>query len=448
MNRELVKTIILTFLVFLSIGLTWNIWFFQSDYKNNKGPTASLEKNVSIAESRNLSDVVIPNLVITHQGQQVYGQSQAEAVAKVYSLFQQGKFTDVFPLSGSYNGPKRGGNDSYEIIFPAPVTISALQKLFDFNSEPFTVKENLLIDRIEVFKPVDEKGMTAVFRTSNDSAAFYTTVINVDMKSLEKAVNNDDLISYSPKRLKHKKVYLPAEKTVVHSVLRYYKSISFSDFAKVLFSNPDNAIYSKGATTYSDSGHQLEKNGDILQYVNLEVSERAEDIADPILNSYNFIDGHKGWTDDFMYDDLAVSTSSQKQEVNFRMRIGNIPVFNTEVYPKQYLARIDVIWKNGELNKLNRTLINLSPIDVKDPHTLESGKEVLQLLRENGSVLPKDIDDLQIGYRLKLVPDSNTTSNTTVELMPDWFYSQGGRWSAVSDLIKPKNQLQEGADKP
>ncbi len=90
-TREAWKTVTLSFLVLLSIVLTWNIWFFQIDFKVNNSPANSLDEVVSIAESKDLDQVVKPYLSVMHKNGSLLGQTNNESVSKIYSIFEQGR---------------------------------------------------------------------------------------------------------------------------------------------------------------------------------------------------------------------------------------------------------------------------------------------------------------------------------------------------------------------
>ncbi|WKB35843.1 two-component system activity regulator YycH [Terrilactibacillus sp. S3-3] len=88
---------------------------------------------------------------------------------------------------------------------------------------------------------------------------------------------------------------------------------------------------------------------------------------------------------------------------------------------------------------MNRTLLNLNPIYEKESYTLDSGTDILRKLR-SVSISASKIQDLQIGYQLK---NPALESGSSVELVPNWFYKQDGRWHAASDAVNAKTQIGE-----
>ncbi|TCP23435.1 regulatory protein YycH of two-component signal transduction system YycFG [Scopulibacillus darangshiensis] len=440
MKRETLKTVFLTVLVFLSVALTWNILFFQTDYKKVQGPGESIE-NIAIAESRELADVVQPYLAVYHLDDQIYGQPNSESVAKVYSLMLAGKYSNVFPLGGQGSLPEKHNNNSYEIIFSAPLTIDTLTQLFQFNRKELTVKKNVLIDRVEVYKPFGENRVIAVFKTPNGSPAFYATVSSLDLNDLKSTMPDKKLVPYFKQRLKDKVVFLPDQDQDIPSILSYYDTINFEDFKQILFPNPENAFYNNG--TYQDSSHKMEKNANVLQYVNATINNiTPAGGQDPILHSFDYINSHKGWTDSFIYDGLSQSPSAMKDEVNFRLKLGDYSVYSLK-YSILYLPSINLVWKNGELRNLNRTLLNFNKIGEKDHNRILSGSKVLDRLNQKASLTARTIEDLRIGYRLRPVDESIPSIN----LVPEWFYKQGGKWHSVADELAPKKPI-EGEKQP
>lgn len=440
MNKETFKTLLLGALVFTSVAMTTDIWFYKTDYENYKGPSESL-KSVAIADSKDLTDVVRPTLVLVRENGKLFGQTGNTSVSKVYRLIQRASFTNLSPVYGKKSIPARSGQSSYEILFPAPVTVDAFKKMFNINPDQVALQKDSLVDRIEIYHANNKsKRLTAVFRTASGAAVLCAAVGHLNSGDLHEAITNKELQPYVKQSLKNKLAYIPASSTTVKAIVAYYESIRFNEFIPILFNDPDNVFLSKGKTAYSDGSSQLEKTGNIMQYVNPGSDDStAQDSEDVILHSYDFINNFKGWTDDFVFDDLSLSDAAQRSDVEFRMKIGNYLVFNTEYYPNPYLATMDLEWRNGTLRNMNRTLLNLNPIYEKESYTLDSGEDILQKLRAV-SIPAAKIQDLQIGYELK---NPALESSSSVELIPEWFYKQDGRWHAVSDAIYSKTQIGE-----
>ncbi|RYL90863.1 hypothetical protein EWI07_11390 [Sporolactobacillus sp. THM7-4] len=439
LQRETFKSILLSVLVLASVAMTWNIWFYKTDYQNYKGPSESV-KQVAIAESREASDVIRPYLILRHTGGLTSGQTENSEIMKAYRLIQNASFIHAYPIFSRKNIPARDGLTSYEIIFPAPLTQETLKKVFQFDQNDLSLPNNVRMDRLEVY-PSLLKGrpLVAVFRTQDGTARFYAVINRINVDDLQQVLTNRNWIPYSRQDLMKKRVYLPAVQTKLSGIMTYYEDIPISSFIPALFNDPNNVFYNRGETAYSDGTRQLEKTGNILQYVNPGISSGSQGETDPILHSFDFINNFKGWTDDYMYDGITSSVRNQQDEVVFRMRLGDHLVYNTEYYPNPYLTTMELIWKNGELSNLYRTLLNLNPIDEQGTVSLDSGEEMLQKLRA-ASVPVNEIQDMDIGYRLTRPQQGN---GHYLVLTPDWFYKMDNRWYSATDATIPLNVKNE-----
>ncbi|WKB37432.1 two-component system activity regulator YycH [Terrilactibacillus sp. S3-3] len=141
--------------------------------------------------------------------------------------------------------------------------------MLNINSDQVALQKNILMDRIEIYRANSKgKRLTAVFRTAKGTAVLYAAVSHLNLNDLHKAITNKELRPYSKQSLKNKLVYVPESSTSVKAVVAYYESIRFNEFIPILFNDPDNVFLSKGKTAYSDGSSQLEKTGNIMQYVN------------------------------------------------------------------------------------------------------------------------------------------------------------------------------------
>ncbi|WP_155216890.1 YycH family regulatory protein [Terrilactibacillus tamarindi] len=437
MTKEAFKSIFLTVLVLLSITLTFSIWFYQTDYKSITPPKTT---TVSIADSKNIHDVIKPYLAISYRGDRILGQDSEESVSKLYELFQKGQYTNV-STDVKKNLPSRGQNPSYEIVFPAPVTIDTLKRLFTFNDN-FTVRNNLYVDRIEVFQSNGNQGkVTAVFRSQNDSAVFYASVNRMNTKQLSDAITSENLRKYLRQSLSREKhVYLPIDKTKVNSERVFYRTLDLKRYISVLYKDPDSVSNTKN-TVYSDGSSQLEENpGNILHYIkfNPGINKNKDDQDSVIYRSYEFINGYKGWTNNFVYDEFEPSkTHSQDGKTGFRIQLGNYFIYNTDNLGR-YLPVVKLNWESGQLTELYSTLIDMDPIYSKTTYELEGANEVIiELVSKH--IQPSKLEDIKIGYNLSNLTDSDSDQ---IELTPGWFYKQNGRWHPV--FTEEKNFIHRG----
>ncbi|MDF2909900.1 MAG: hypothetical protein K0Q56_781 [Sporolactobacillus laevolacticus] len=429
MHREMFKSILLGALVLASVAMTSNILFYKSDFENY--PTNSA-KQVAIAQTRKLTDVIRPNLMLELNSNGEFGQNSNGRIQKVYSLLQQ----SVFNKLTTYNNKvSRGDNPSYKLIFPAPLTRDALTKVFQFD-ENSSIPNEVLIDRIELFSSSNGQRITAIFSSPDEKDKLYATVDHMNMNNLKALFTGTKLYPYDRQPLKGKVVYLPDDKTKMHSEVSYYEKLKLEEFLPILFPDPENVFPTRGKTAYTDSARQLEQTNNVIQFVNPSIIRSTEQKQDPLIGSLVWMNSYKLWTDDYIYQGTALKNYRGDGTVTFRMTLGDYMVFNTENYPNWYLSMIELTWRSGELSNYKGTLVNLNLVDNQGDIILDSGKDILNKLSQT-SVPVKKIEDMAIGYELN---NPQPNDDQSIVATPDWFYKIGGRWYSASRALLPNEK--------
>lgn len=437
MHREVFKSLLLGALVLASVAMTFNILFYKSDFKNYN-PNST--KKVAIAQARKIPEVIRPNLMLERNKNGEFGQISRIQIRKVYTLLRE----SVFSVQTKYNsGTDSGNNTLYKLVFPAPLTFGALSKVFQFDTDKSLSENNILIDRVEIFRSTNGS-ITAVFYSPNEKSKLVTTVDHLNINNLRNLYTNANLKPYDRQTLKGKVVYLPQEKTTMHSEVSYYEQLSLEEFIPILFTtDPDNVFPTKGKTQYTDSERQMERTNNIVQFVNPGITSTVEERQDLIIGSFDWMNTYKLWTDDYIYQGTSLKNYRGDGAVTFRMTLGNYMVFNTEAYPNWYLSMIELTWKSGELSNYKGTLLDLNPVDSQGSIVLDSGKEILNRLSD-AHVDVSAIEDLSIGYELK---NPASSSDQSIVATPDWFYKMNGRWNSVTAKLSP-SQLGNGKEDP
>ncbi|MCO7175242.1 YycH family regulatory protein [Sporolactobacillus kofuensis] len=440
MHREVFKSILLGALVLASVTMTFNILFYKSDFENYN-PNST--KRVAIAQARNIPEVIRPNLMLEHNSNGEFGQNSTNQIQRVYTLLRQ----SIFRESTNYTiGQGTNNNPHYTLVFPAPLTIDALSKVFSFDdNDKSLTRSKLLIDRVEVFSSPNGRNVNAVFYSPDERSKLYTTVDHLNMNNLKGLYVDTNLHPYDRQALNGKIVYLPDNKTYMYSEISYYQRLSLEEFIPILFTDPDNVFPSRGKTEYTDSERQMERTNNVIQFVNPGITSSSGQKQDPIIGSIEWMNNFKIWTDNYIYQGVSLKNSRGDGTATFRMTLGNYMVFNTETYPNWYLSLIELSWKSGELSNYRGTLLDLNPVGGQGRIALDSGKEILDQLSSNTNVQVKKIEDLTIGYELK---NPTSDSDQSISATPDWFYKIGGRWYSVTSALMNARGINSGKETP
>jgi regulatory protein YycH of two-component signal transduction system YycFG len=93
MKYENSKSVILTFLILVSIVLTWNLWTYQPNFE-------MLEKNnyvaeVTLKEKQELQEIIRPDLALFHSNGQHFGTTNDGELDKIINEIRKWSFYDV-----------------------------------------------------------------------------------------------------------------------------------------------------------------------------------------------------------------------------------------------------------------------------------------------------------------------------------------------------------------
>lgn len=437
MRQELVKSLLLIALVVTSVFFTWRLWTYQTNYETYTKSTSP--RSITIANSFKLDEVVRPYLFIYHHRGEYLGTQHRSDVDSIYQMIKGTTFDHITLPASTNEFPKQGENPDYEIVFPGSLTKHTLIKLFSLSSQRLSIIDsNVRVDRIKLFKSLGPSGnIIAVFQNGPD-VKFYAMVDEASvLTSLEGLTNQllktNALSSYFiTDKLKKKEMFLPLHPVQAKTLSYIYVKENAFKFVEAYFNDPENALHGDGI--YSDGVHQLKEKGQVILYLN-PTKDNVENEIDPILQSFSFVNGHSGWTDDYIYEDVSTDSKTNTSDVTFRMQKGDYPVFSTGYYPYNYASEIELRWERGYLHQIGRTLLNLNNYDIDFPNTtvtIKSGDQVLDELSKNEHVKLQSISDLKIGYAL-----DPFSKSATINLVPTWFYKQGDSWYPITQTEQP-----------
>lgn len=432
MTRELGKSIVLVILVGLSLTLTWSLWSYQGDYApmNSSEPA----KITDIASSYNPDEVIKPFQVVRFniENSQIMGKLGNGGDA-LYKLLVSAPLTVHTQLPDKFPKPE---GFFYELDFPTSVTTEIIKTLFNFNQQNLSsISQDWLIDHVEVFQ-TDQKSGNAyvIFKDQEGNPKFFA---KGDIDGLI-SYNNDakksgDWLDYTKLNLTNRTIYIPDQPVNSFSTeSRLYSLVGFELFKPILFSDPRQVVYS--GNIYSDGVSQLvNRQKLVMQYYNTVPSNSGGSSTsfDPISQSYQFINSHKGWTNTFNIDDFTSYPAKSQSKVTFRISENGLPVFSSDDYPYDIESEISLQWTSGELSQLYRTLLEIG-VSYKKPQkvTLTSPLESINMLERTGTFKLNTISNFRLGYEMTV--DQNDQS---VTLTPTWYFEQAGTWYSVTDYL-------------
>ncbi|MDQ1000041.1 regulatory protein YycH of two-component signal transduction system YycFG [Neobacillus niacini] len=428
MKYENSKSAILTFLVLVSIVLTWNLWTYQPNFDMLEN--GNYVEEVTLKEKRELHQIISPDLVLFHRNGQHFGTTNAVSLDKMMNELRKWSFYDVEDYSENVENIKElvHGNGNAEIVFPADIPIEIYRSVLKFEEKRIPAFN---FNRIVVNVENSEKGNGTVYFVSSDYQHVYVSHISPSLliefnKNFFK--NAEQYQPYIPfEATAERTVYIPDGKLEMMEYTYLPVVLNSEAFKEALFSDPNFVQRGtvSGVEEFSDVSSKMTVNNDtnMLLYVNpTGESNYVDNSYDLLKRSIDFINGHGGWTDPYRY----VAKDEKRKSVKFRLySIDGYPVFN-----ESGMSEIEEVWGRDEITRYVRPNISLElPLTTEMVKvTLPTGSSALEFLKSRKSFKPELLEQLVLGYRMS----KDTSENRLILLEPAWFYRYNQTWGQIT----------------
>ncbi|WP_050613498.1 YycH family regulatory protein [Bacillus testis] len=433
MNKEGIKSIVLTFLVLFSGFLTWNIWTYSPNIeKINK---TEYINNVAISmKNESMATIFIPSQAIYHQEDGHVGTLDNKLINPLIAKLKDWTFYDLKNVSSEITEEKMNSfvhkNGMLEFVFPDNIPFSLYKKILSVEDKELPDFE---FNRILVSSKMRNGQDNHIYFQSTTDKTIYRLSI-VDSKDIDEFKNkvNQDTKAMIPMLKLNKDIYIPANALTVKSYNYFIDQISSSDFKNALFTEPNNVSkkHTRDGEQYSYSNGRSVMNIDnkrmIMTYENLLYNNvYATTPAEILDRSINYLNDHSGWEKGYRYAETDIEAFKTK----FRLYVNDLPVFN-----EYGISEIEQIWGKNEIIQYQRPIFSIGSIydshNIKEV-TLDSGKQALEMLKTQMNVELNEIEDMTIGYEM----EKKENPKTYIELKPAWFYKMAGEWKQVKSEL-------------
>jgi regulatory protein YycH of two-component signal transduction system YycFG len=437
MNYEHIKTTILIVLIGISIVLTWQLYTFQPeiallDDTERYVPSESLNEE---REERKVKEVIRPEQMIVHQ-QNEYAMIPIhdDRFAEVYVKLLRSHLIEVNLLAtGPF--PKRTDNGGIEIIFPTPIPIDLFLSLFETNEAEFMISLTE-VNRLYLYESLNEDIHMQIFSVEEERVIELETSLSVtdfksylepfdEYKKVRPVIEPDP--AHSTKL--EASVYVSTEPVKASRLSYQTTPLSIEFYKQTLFTDPGSVKYyqqTDGEDSYTDGNRiiTMQHNGLFMEYINpIFIESQERNNKHIVQNGYEFINGHGGWSDDYVLADWQ--SNDQRDTASFLLHVNDYPVLSIDGIGSMSL---DVSRSGNQIVSYTRPFFELdhAPIDVNERVELPSGQEVLDRLNEQEFFDPERLSKVVIGYEMVM----RSTSFVTIE--PHWFVLYGNRWQKVT----------------
>ncbi|MED4534743.1 two-component system activity regulator YycH [Metabacillus fastidiosus] len=432
MKRELIKTIVLTLLVALSLFFTWAIWTIPSSYDQFQNSAYQEGKKIS-DQTKSIHEIVQPYQILFHKNNEHYGALNRNELKKVWNEIYEWQLLETRDISNQFseehflnfvNG--EDGKSKVALLFYNEVPIETFRSIFNWKTDELSsmkydriiiqsIKENDIQKELKLYFVSYSKRKVVETKVSYNGAVPYINDILND---------NDQHQKYFAFNLNEKdKLFLPENDLKMKEVNFYVDEIDGETLKQALFNNPKNVkrdiSTSTNKNTYTDGTRVLNifLHQQLVRYVNPTIRDVTQpELGVIIKQSVNYIDSHGGWTDDYILFNLG--ENYQDGEVKFQLSYNSYPVLDA-FDPDKFFGRtsINLRWGRNEVASYDRPLYTLSTLGSEQERIMPSGHSVIKLIKKDEEIAVSNIENIMLGYEL-VKPLSEEYS---VKLVPIWY---------------------------
>lgn len=442
--RELIKSIILTLLVISSLVLTFMIWNFSPDVNDTYSDTNKENtKAIGMRYDKDASQVMTPLQMIHVDGEKMEGAPATPYVNDFAKLFDKHHISKVEEFQND-NGLALNTLSDRLIIFDYPTDTPLAMYLNEVMNVPAKVPANFKFNRIILDLGQGQNVDAYAIDSERHRAIRMRT--NVSIKTIEQHLSNmssslepyTDILTDQTTVNKATYLYAPKEPKDLRTYRTIFSNINVEDLNSILFDDtPIVRTTKSGNTTYNNNTGMVnyDANKETYSYTNLSEDEHStRDMTIGIPRTFEFINKHGGFTDDFR----LFKANSDKGEMVYQMFVNGRPIFDSTIR-----NQIKVIWGERGIFEYSRGLLktNVTVDNGEKPKVLPEAEEVRSELASNGRVDFGKVQLMTVGYRMV----TNNASSDGLEIqrnsqfVPTWYIKYNNAWYEFRDgeLIKP-----------
>ena len=247
--------------------------------------------------------------------------------------------------------------------------------------------------------------------------------LNKEMQKYSEVITNKDTID------KATHIFAPNRPKDMRSYRMVYDTIPVETMNAILFD--DSVIIrsgKSGSTTYNNNTGVANYNDESKKYHYKNLSEdesSSSDMDSTIPSTFEYINGHGGFFDDFR----LFNTDNSSGELTYQLFLNGHPTFND-----RQLNVIEVTWGDKGIYDYKRALLRSSvPLEGKTK-SLDSVESVRSSLANNHTIDFEKVTNMVIGYKEDDQPDKDDIEvQRNSEFVPTWYIQYDGDWYAYED---------------
>ncbi|NDI36919.1 YycH family regulatory protein [Chengkuizengella sediminis] len=383
---EKIKSLILTLLVFFSLFQSYLLVYSKPDFNPvNQDEYIDTRLNGS---QENVVNMIFPKHMVLHFGDDKHTMvyPNFKFYNDIYEKITQRTFESFRPVTISpVEKVKMREYQGLELEFMDGIPVQWLENTMQVNSE--SINRNVSVNKIWIYVTENQEIRTLFFDDST-LKVYEATKVDLKVEDIQEYVGYGE---FQPTYHTNNGIYyLPDEPLQMVRLTVGYSHFQKDQLVASLFVDPNmsrTVVDSEGREIISDGaiGLELNENQNWMSYYDPETPvESSSDLMDDLLTSIKFVNQHGGWSRTHLIS--TISDENEEQFFKFQQYVKPAP--NVQALPilpseRLKLGYVDITMQKGVVTDYERSLINLSNVNVqKSAYQLLGGEVLEQLIRK------------------------------------------------------------------
>ncbi|MER2029388.1 MAG: two-component system activity regulator YycH [Solibacillus sp.] len=428
---EQIKSLLLAFLVLLSIVFTLLIWNYKPEYETVK--ETQIEE-VLVGKPKDLQEVIKPYRLLYRQNEQFYGTVSSTPLKGLYSHLRSWQVYEMDLINSDLSDSKMNemlrANNRITMFFNEEIPLRVFSNLLSFsdNEIPDVSFTRLIID----WSNVENSDQLQLLFLNTEERSLYRAYASVPDKDyfMEKVIEpaNDYSQYVEVERDALRSLYVA--KDPIQSARNRYLAVDIKPdlFKKILFTDlkiVQRNIESSQSERFTDgtSLMTVDSQNRSINYVYPTAESNASIPSSRLLfDSYNFINDHGGFTMDYRLSSMDID----RHIAEYQLFLQGLPV-----YSKVTTTRLVTTWGENRIFRYRRPYYSMGTNIERVQRDLESGEQIVELLRTKDNKLFNETEEIVVGYELTL-EESEQDTDLVLVLEPRWFAVTNNVWTRLS----------------
>ncbi|MGE7984220.1 YycH family regulatory protein [Solibacillus sp. NPDC093137] len=428
---EQIKSLLLAFLVLLSIVFTLLIWNYKPEYETIK--ETQIEE-VLVGKPKDLQEVIKPYRLLYRQNDQFYGTVSSTPLKGLYKHLRLWQVYEMELIKSDLSDSKMNEmvrtNNRITMFYNEEIPLRVFSNLLSYNENeiPDASFTRLIID----WSNVENSDQIQLLFLNTEKRLYYRAYASVPDKDyfMEKVIEpaNDYSQYVEVERDALRSLYVA--KDPIQLARDRYLAVDIKPdlFKKILFTDlkiVQRNIESSQSERFTDgtSLMTVDSQNRIINYVYPTAESNTPLPSTRLLkDSYNFINDHGGFTMDYRLSYMDIGRHSTE----YQLFVQGLPVYSNDT-----MTRLVTTWGEDRIFRYRR------PYYLMDTHIdgvqrdLESGEQIAESLRTNNKKLFNETEEIVVGYELTL-EESDQDTDLVLVLEPKWFAVTNNEWTRLS----------------